>query len=97
MAAPLTPKERLALDAAARAGGLIRGRSGFYAGFTTTGACHGPSTVHGLVTRGLLARPHGAPARRVVTAAGAAVLAGAPASPALPSPDEAARPRAYVD
>ena len=94
MTAPLTPRERAALEAAEKAGGLIRGRKGFYPGFYTMGEAHGPSTVHALVRRGLMTRPHGSPARRVMTDAGRVALSGGTSSPALPA---AAPPRAYID
>lgn len=81
-------------DRAMKEGGLMRGRSGFYAGFATTGTPHKVSTVAALVARGLMTRPDSLSPRRVLTPAGRDLLlmGDAPATPA-----SVARPRAYVD
>lgn len=86
----LTPRQRALLRAAERRG-LIRGRTGWYEGFATTGR-RWPATLVTLASRqGLLAAPDGAPDRRVLTAAGQAALV----IPNLPA--SAGLPRAYKD
>lgn len=94
MADLLPPRELAALRAAAKAGGLYRGRSGFYAGFETRGQVHLPATVRALERRKLLTQPDLMSPRRVLTDLGRTVIDGGalPAPPAAPAPI-----RSYID